>query len=225
MCDFDWKVLSFRSQRFSLASSSFGAVSKLEISIGVKGSAFRACGLNFSDKSQGLIRRYSARDVFSRFIGINKLSSLAEEEKESELELEETFPVSGDVAEGVEDDSIFDSELGCDVDACDDGLEMEMEHSKEGKTKRTRARCELYESIVAYKSVKHVLEQWVKEGKDLSQAEVSLAVHNLRKRRSYAMCLQVSFSHFVTLFSHFFISPFHLHPFALDFAAVGVVAS
>ncbi|KAG2309849.1 hypothetical protein Bca52824_029597 [Brassica carinata] len=184
-----------RSPRFSLASSSFGAVSKLEISVGDKGSALKSPGLTFSNKSQDLFRRYSARDVFSRFIGINQLSSVSdvkgdEEEKESEPE-EEAFPVSEDVAEGVEDDSVFDSELGCDVDACDDGLEMEVEHSNKGKAKKTRARCELYDSIVAYKSVKHVLEQWVKEGKDLSQAEVSVAVHNLRKRRSYAMCLQL----------------------------------
>ncbi|XP_013638259.1 PREDICTED: pentatricopeptide repeat-containing protein At3g15590, mitochondrial [Brassica oleracea var. oleracea] len=179
-----------RSSRFNLAPSSFGAVSKLEISIGTKESSFRASGLNFSNKSQGLVRRYSVRDVFSRFIGINKLSSVADGKGDEEEK--EAFPVSGDAAEGVEDDSVFDSELGSDVeDACDDGLEVEVEHSKEGKAKKTRARCELYDSIVAYKSVKHVLEQWVKEGKDLSQAEVSLAVHNLRKRRSYAMCLQL----------------------------------
>ncbi|CAN6886527.1 unnamed protein product [Brassica oleracea] len=175
-----------RSSRFNLAPSSFGAVSKLEISIGTKESAFRASGLNFSNQSQGLVRRYSVRDVFSRFIGINKLSSVADVKGDEEEK--EAFPVSGDAAEGVEDDS----ELGSDIeDACDDGLEVEVEHSNKGKAKRTRARCELYDSIVAYKSVKHVLEQWVKEGKDLSQAEVSLAVHNLRKRRSYAMCLQL----------------------------------
>ncbi|ESQ48401.1 hypothetical protein EUTSA_v10020327mg [Eutrema salsugineum] len=68
---------------------------------------------------------------------------------------------------------------------------MEVEHSNEGKTKNKRARCELFESIVAYKSVKHVLEAWVKEGKDLTQAEVTLAIHNLRKRKSYAMGLQL----------------------------------
>ncbi|WZZ62066.1 hypothetical protein YC2023_062173 [Brassica napus] len=179
-----------RSSRFNLAPSSFGAVSKLEISIGTKESAFRASGLNFSNQSQGLVRRYSVRDVFSRFIGINKLSSVADVKGDEEEK--EAFPVSGDAAEGVEDDSVFDSELGSDIeDARDDGLEVEVEHSNKGKAKRTRARCELYDSIVAYKSVKHVLEQWVKEGKDLSQAEVSLAVHNLRKRRSYAMCLQL----------------------------------
>ncbi|KAL0707683.1 hypothetical protein Bca4012_074109 [Brassica carinata] len=175
-----------RSSRFNLAPSSFGAVSKLEISIGTKESAFRASGLNFSNQSQGLVRRYSVRDVFSRFIGINKLSSVADVKGDEEEK--EAFPVSGDAAEGVEDDS----ELGSDIeDACDDGFEVEVEHSNKGKAKRTRARCELYDSIVAYKSVKHVLEQWVKEGKDLSQTEVSLAVHNLRKRRSYAMCLQL----------------------------------
>ncbi|CAH8327408.1 unnamed protein product [Eruca vesicaria subsp. sativa] len=201
-----------RSSRFSLAPSSFGAISKLEISNGTKESAFRASELNFSDKSQGLIRDYSVRDVLSRFIGINKLSSLAyvkgnEEEKkefepelafpgpvdeeEKEFEPELAFPGPGDVSEGVEDDSLFDSELGSDIDTSDDGLEVELEHSNKGKAKKTRGRCELYDSIVAYKSVKHVLQQWVKEGKDLSQAEVSLTVHNLRKRRSYAMSLQL----------------------------------
>lgn len=189
----------FRSSRFSLAPSSFGAVSKLEISVGDKGSASKSPGLIFSNESQRLVRRYSARDMFSRFIGINKLSSVSSDVKEEkESEPEEAFPVSGDdVAEGVDDDdddddSVFDSELGCDIDACDDdGLEVEVEDSNKGKAKKTRARCELYDSIVAYKSVRHVLQQWVKEGKDLSQSEVSLAVHNLRKRRSYAMCLQL----------------------------------
>lgn len=190
------KILQ-RSSRFSLAPSSFGAVSKLEISVGDKGSASKSPGLIFSNESQRLISRYSARDMFSRFIGINKLSSVSDVKEEKESEPEEAFPVSGDdVAEGVvdddDDDSVFDSELGCDIDACDDdGLEVEVEDSNKGKAKKTRARCELYDSIVAYKSVRHVLQQWVKEGKDLSQSEVSLAVHNLRKRRSYAMCLQL----------------------------------
>lgn len=190
------KILQ-RSSRFSLAPSSFGVVSKLEISVGDKGSASKSPGLNFSNESQRLIRRYSARDMFSRFIGINKLSSVSDVKEEKESEPEEAFPVSrDDIAEGVvdddDDDSVFDSELGCDIDACDDdGLEVEVEDSNKGKAKKTRARCELYDSIVAYKSVRHVLQQWVKEGKDLSQSEVSLAVHNLRKRRSYAMCLQL----------------------------------
>lgn len=191
--------MSFRSRRFNLAHSSFGAVSKLELSSGDKESAFKSSGLIYNNKSQGFIRLYSARDVFSRFVGINKLSSIAdatdkgdEEEKEEELsEPEETFPVSRDVILGVEDDSLFDSELGSDVDASDDDLEIEVEHSNEGKIKKKRAQYELFESIVTYKSVRHVLEAWVKDGKDMSQAEVSLAIHNLRKRRSYAMCLQV----------------------------------
>ncbi|KAJ0264167.1 Pentatricopeptide repeat-containing protein [Hirschfeldia incana] len=181
-----------RSPRLSLAPSSFGAVSKIDISVGVKESVFRAYGLSSSDKPQGLIRRYSVRDVFSRFIGINKLSSVADANDRGD-EGEEGVPVTADVVEGVEDDSVFVSELGSDVDACDDDdvLETEVELSSKGQAKKTRARCELYDSIVAYKSVKHVLQQWVKEGKDLSQTEVSLAVHNLRKRRSYAMCLQL----------------------------------
>ncbi|ESQ48402.1 hypothetical protein EUTSA_v10020327mg [Eutrema salsugineum] len=181
-----------RSGRFNLAPSSFSAVSKLEISSGDKEIS---SGLIYN-KSQGLIRSYSVRDVFSRFIGINKLSSIADandkgDEEDRLSEPVETLPLSGDIPEGVEDGSLFDSELGSDVDAADDDLEMEVEHSNEGKTKNKRARCELFESIVAYKSVKHVLEAWVKEGKDLTQAEVTLAIHNLRKRKSYAMGLQL----------------------------------
>ncbi|CAH2053616.1 unnamed protein product [Thlaspi arvense] len=188
-----------RSRRLNLAASSFGAVNKLQVSIGDKGIAFSSSGLIYNE-SRGLIRRYSARDVFTRFIGITKLSSVAdandkvdEKEKEDELsEPEEPLTVSEDVPEVVEDDSSFDSELGSHVDAADDDdLETEVEHSNKGETKTKRVRCELYDSIVAYKSVKHVLEVWVKEGKDLSQAEVSLAIHNLRKRKSYAMCLQL----------------------------------
>lgn len=185
--------MSFRSRRINLAPSSFGAVSRLEIPIGDKESALGSSGLIYSE-SQGLIRRYSARDVFSRFIGINKLSStddandkVNEEEKEEELsEADESLPVSENVHEY---DSLFEPELGSDVDE----LEIEAEHSSEGKTRKKRAHSQLYESIVTYKSVKHVLESWVKQGKDLSQAEVSLAIHNLRKRRSYAMSLQVKF--------------------------------
>ncbi|CAL9220976.1 unnamed protein product [Arabidopsis halleri] len=185
-----------RSQRYNFAPSSFGAVSKLEVSSGGdKERVFKSSGLIYN-KSQGLIRLYSTRDVFSRFFGIHKLSSIADAEdkgdevvREEELsESEEAFPVSGDVSEGVVvDDSLFESEVGSD----NDGLEIEVEHSKGVKPTKKRAQSELYESIVAYKSVKHVLEKWVKEGKDLSQAEVSLAIFHLRKRKYYAMCLQL----------------------------------
>ncbi|KAG7625365.1 Pentatricopeptide repeat-containing protein mitochondrial [Arabidopsis thaliana] len=186
-----------RSQRYNFAPSSFGAVSKLEVSSGGdKERVFKSFGLIYS-KPQGLVRLYSARDVFSRFFGIHKLSSIADAKdkgdevvREEELsESEEAVPVSGDVPEGVvDDDSLFEPELGSD----NDDLEIEVKHSKDGgKPTKKRGQSELYESIVAYKSVKHVLEKWVKEGKDLSQAEVTLAIHNLRKRKSYAMCLQL----------------------------------
>lgn len=147
--------------------------------------------------------------MFSRFFGNHKLSSIAdskekgdEDVREEELsESGEAFPVSGDVTEGVVDgDSLLESELGSNVNVSDDDdLEIEVEHSKDGKTTKKRAQSELYESIAVYKSVKHVLEKWVKEGKDLSQAEVSLAIHNLRKRRSYAMGLNVNFFSFSTV--------------------------
>lgn len=227
-------LLRFRSGRYNFAPSSFGAVSKLEIASGDKERAFTSSGLIYN-KSQGLIRLYSARDVFSRFFGIHKLSSIAdakdngdEEQRKEELcKPEDALRVTGDVTEGVDDDSLFESELGSDVDASDDDLEIEVEHSNEGKGTKKRARSELFESIAAYKSVKHVLEVWVKEGKDLSQAEVSLAIHNLRKRRSYAMCLQVKFSYF--LLCHIVYCFVYQHPYfvylCFDFAAVGVVAS
>uniref|UniRef100_A0A1J3IYD7 Pentatricopeptide repeat-containing protein, mitochondrial n=1 Tax=Noccaea caerulescens TaxID=107243 RepID=A0A1J3IYD7_NOCCA len=184
-----------RSRRINLAPSSFGAVSKLEIPIGDdKEVVFKSSGLIYSESQGFSIRRYSARDVFSRFIGINQLSSTADkvndEDKEEELsEADESLPVSEIVPE---DDSLLESEVGgSDVDASDDDLEIEPERSNVGKTRKKRAHSQLYESIVTYKSVKHVLELWVKQGKDLSQAEVSLAIHNLRKRRSYAMSLQL----------------------------------
>ncbi|CAA7051417.1 unnamed protein product [Microthlaspi erraticum] len=184
-----------RSRRINLAPSSFGAVSKLEIPIGdFKESVLGSSGLIYSE-SQGLIRRYSARDVFSlsRFICVNQLSSTADSnDKEEELsEADESFPVSGDVRE---DDSLLEPELGSgDIDASDDDLEIQAERLNKGKTRKKRAhsQSQLYESIITYKSVKHVLELWVKQGKDLSQAEVSLAIHNLRKRRSYDMSLQL----------------------------------
>ncbi|VVA97747.1 unnamed protein product [Arabis nemorensis] len=184
-----------RSRRYNFSPSSFGAVSKLELSSGDKGSAFKVSGLIYNNRAQGLIRSYSVKDVFSRFISINKLSSIADtndngDEDEREQGLSEA-ELGNDVTEGVEDDSLFGSELGGDVDASEDDLEMEVKHSKEGEPKKKRAQSELYESIVTYKSVRHVLDAWVKEGKDLSQAEVSLAINNLRKRRSYAMCLQM----------------------------------
>ncbi|KAL1202514.1 Pentatricopeptide repeat-containing protein [Cardamine amara subsp. amara] len=170
-----------RSGRYNFAASSFGAVSKLEIASGDKVRTFKSSGLIYN-KCQGLIRLYSTRDVFSRFFGIQNLSSVAdakdkgdEEQREEELcKPEDALGVTGDVTEGADDDSLFESGIGSDVDAS-----------------KKRARSELFESIAAYKSVKHVLEVWVKEGKDLSQAEVSLAIHNLRKRRSYDMCLQL----------------------------------
>lgn len=219
-------ILSFRSQRYNLAPSSFGAVSKVEIlSSDNKERAFKSSGL-ICNKSQGLIRLYSTRDVFSRFFSVHKISSIADakdNEDEAERvevvsESEETFPVSEDVPEGVDDDSLFESELGSDVDASDGDLEIEVEHSNEGNKTKKRAHSELYESIVAYKSVKHVLEKWVKKGKDLSQTEVSLAIHNLRKRKSYAMCLQVKIFSFSTLPHHISvksIKPLNLHVFAL----------
>uniref|UniRef100_A0A1J3CV75 Pentatricopeptide repeat-containing protein, mitochondrial n=1 Tax=Noccaea caerulescens TaxID=107243 RepID=A0A1J3CV75_NOCCA len=184
-----------RSRRINLAPSSFGAVSKLEIPIGDdKEIVFKSSGLIYSESQGFSIRRYSSRDVFLRFIGINQLSSTADkvndEEKEEELsEADESLPVSEIVPE---DDSLLESEVGgSDVDASDDDVEIEPERSNVGKTRKKRAHSQLYESIVTYKSVKHVLELWVKQGKDLSQAEVSLAIHNLRKRRSYAMSLQL----------------------------------
>ncbi|XP_010503174.1 PREDICTED: pentatricopeptide repeat-containing protein At3g15590, mitochondrial-like [Camelina sativa] len=195
-----------RSYNFASTSTFSGPVSKLEVSSCDKERVFRSTGL-ICHKSQGLVRLYSTRDVFSRFFGIHKLSSIADDAKEDkgdedaavrEEDLsgsEEVIPVSGDVTEGVvvDVDSLSESELGgTDVDdASDSGLGIEVEHSNDGKTTKKRVSSELYESIVAYKSVKHVLEKWVKEGKDLSQAEVSHAIHNLRKRRSFAMALQL----------------------------------
>ncbi|XP_010489847.1 PREDICTED: pentatricopeptide repeat-containing protein At3g15590, mitochondrial-like [Camelina sativa] len=195
-----------RSYNFASTTTFSGPVSKLEVSSCDKERVFRSTGL-ICHKSQGLVRLYSTRDVFSRFFGIHKLSSIADDAKEDKGDedaavrdedlsgLEEVIPVSGDVTEGVvvDVDSLSESELGgTDVDdASDSGLGIEVEHSNDGKTTKKRVSSELYESIVAYKSVKHVLEKWVKEGKDLSQAEVSLAIHNLRKRRSFAMALQL----------------------------------
>lgn len=180
-------LLRFRSGRYNFAPSSFGAVSKLEISSGGdKERAFKSSG-SIYNKSQGLIRLYSTRHVFSRFFGIQKLSSIADAKDKGDEEVMKEELCKPEVALGVTGD-VFESELGSD-------LEIEEEHSNDGKGTKKRARSELFESIFAYKSVKHVLEVWVKEGKDLSQAEVSLAVHNLRKRRSYALCLQVKFSH------------------------------
>ncbi|CAN8259211.1 unnamed protein product [Cochlearia groenlandica] len=169
-----------RTRRFDLSPTSFGAATKLEISLGDKESVFGSSGLFYNNKSQGLIRLYSARDAFSRFLGINNLSSLAdakdkggdEEDKEEE------------VSEPAEDVSVFDSELGV-------SLEIEKEHSSERKTQKKRVHCELLEFILARKSVKHALESWVKEGKDLTQAEVSLAIHNLRNHKSYSKSLQI----------------------------------
>ncbi|XP_010542272.1 PREDICTED: pentatricopeptide repeat-containing protein At3g15590, mitochondrial [Tarenaya hassleriana] len=201
-----FKILG-RNRRFNIATS-LATASKLEASSGNSISKERAfvSSAVVLDKSREFLGFYYSRSFYpSFFVGGCLLSSNADSKYDGEneasedsfSELESAF-ASEDVQQSgtkreLENDSSLELELGGDEDASAKALENELEHLGEEKTKRKRANSELFEAIFTSSStsVKSVLHVWAKEGKDLSESEIYLAIYDLRKRKLYSKALQL----------------------------------
>ncbi len=120
----------------------------------------------------------------------------------SELEMPSSAKANQDG--NVEDES--DDELISVPELSDDGVdikepsqnELELLDSEtdpsEKKAFRKWAQSALFKAILDAPglSIHNALDKWVEVGNDLSRAEISLAVLNLRKRRMYGRALQVN---------------------------------
>ncbi|KAG6694445.1 hypothetical protein I3842_09G048700 [Carya illinoinensis] len=146
-------------------------------------------------------------DSLKFFVGRHSFSSQAGAKSSGEDDLEDGFseletPSSVEVNQDVEDES--DDESSSEPELADDDVEeasqIELELSdietdpREKKTPRKRAQSALFKAILAASgsSFHNVLDKWVEEGNELSRAEISLAMLNLRRRRMYGRALQLS---------------------------------
>lgn len=94
-----------------------------------------------------------------------------------------------------------------DNDDVDDGIQNELdlpevETELAEKISTKRAPSELFKAIWSAPglSVPSALDKWVSEGKELSRADISLAMLNLRRRRMFGKALQVNLLDFTLLF-------------------------
>ncbi|XP_057947806.1 pentatricopeptide repeat-containing protein At1g80270, mitochondrial-like [Malania oleifera] len=122
----------------------------------------------------------------------------------SELETSATADVGREITDnGNEDELISEPEFSSDDEVEGGNLESrsqnELELSdtetvvSEKKPDSKRVPSELFKAVMAAPglSIHNALDKWVEEGKELSRAEISLAMLNLRKRRMYGRALQL----------------------------------
>ncbi|KAJ7972107.1 Pentatricopeptide repeat-containing protein, mitochondrial [Quillaja saponaria] len=151
--------------------------------------------------------RYQTDNVSLRFnVGSRELSSQADAKSIGEEgDLEDGFSELETTAAGGIQDSHIDGEkndVNSEAELSDDDFgdtaQNELEESETDPTKksspRKRVESALFKAIMNAPSfsVYTALDQWVKEGKDLSQAEILQAMLNLRKRQMYGQALQLS---------------------------------
>ena len=98
-----------------------------------------------------------------------------------------------------EDGLVSDQELAGDEDDVEETASNEQQLSeaetdpRDKRSSRRRITSELFKAIMSAPglSVNKALDKWLEEGKDLSRAEISAAMLNLRRRRMYGRALQV----------------------------------
>ncbi|XVE95753.1 hypothetical protein REPUB_Repub02eG0126700 [Reevesia pubescens] len=166
-----------------------------------------------SDKHLSMLRFYHSRHASSKFhVGKCGLSSQAGAESSGEEnDLEDGFseletPANADTKENhtaheeTEDVLDSDQELSGDEENVEETASNELDlleadaDASDRKSSTRRTTSELFKAIVSAPglSVHKVLDKWCEEGKDLSRAEISVAMLNLRKRRMYGRALQLS---------------------------------
>ncbi|XVE84906.1 hypothetical protein DITRI_Ditri17bG0049100 [Diplodiscus trichospermus] len=97
-----------------------------------------------------------------------------------------------------EDGLVSDRELAGDEEDSEETASNEQESVETDpsakRSSRRRTTSELFKAIMsaARLSVNKALDKWLEEGKDLSRAEISVAMLNLRNRRMYGRALQLS---------------------------------
>uniref|UniRef100_A0A5B6YHF9 Putative Pentatricopeptide repeat-containing protein isoform 1 n=1 Tax=Davidia involucrata TaxID=16924 RepID=A0A5B6YHF9_DAVIN len=169
-----------------------------------------------ADRSLFLKRFYCTTGDYPKFfMGRRSFSSQAgaKSSGEEDDDLEDGFselesPASAEailesnVEDENEDELISEPELseGDDEDDAVEEPQNELELSDaetdvtENRSPRKRVPSALFKAIAAAPglSVHNVLDKWAEEGNDLTRAEISLAMLNLRKRRMYGRALQLS---------------------------------
>ncbi|XP_022934674.1 pentatricopeptide repeat-containing protein At1g80270, mitochondrial-like [Cucurbita moschata] len=133
----------------------------------------------------------ATRQSSGLYISSHGLSSQAgADNSEKEDDLEDGFSELEDnkTADENEEDRTSGSEIDDDDDDDDDGTQ----DAENISTKR--APSELFKAISSAPglSVPSALDKWVSEGKELSRADISLAMLNLRRRRMFGKALQFS---------------------------------
>ncbi|XVE60973.1 hypothetical protein DITRI_Ditri06bG0003500 [Diplodiscus trichospermus] len=198
-----------RDRRISIGAS-YAASSRSQISSNYieENSVILESSQTISDKRLSWLRFYHSTHASSNFsVGRCGLSSQAGAESDledgfSELET----PAKAETKENhlaqdeTEDGLVSDPELSGDEEDVEETGSNELELSeadtarsgKKSSTRRTPS--ELFQAIMSAPglSVHKALDKWLEEGKDLSRAEISAAMLNLRKRRMYGRALQVS---------------------------------
>ena len=130
------------------------------------------------------------------YISSHALSSQAgAENSEKEDDLEDGFSEleENKTADENEEDRTSGSEI--DVDDDDDDDDDDVDDTQDAENISTkRAPSELFKAISSSPglSVPSALDKWVSEGKELSRADISLAMLNLRRRRMFGKALQVN---------------------------------
>lgn len=122
------------------------------------------------------------------------------EEGFSELETAASEAVQESNIEDENDDELIsEPEPSGDNDDNDDPAQSDLESldtesdSAEKMSRKNRMFSELFKTIIAAPglSISSALDKFAEDGKDLSRAEISAAMLNLRNRRMYGRALQV----------------------------------
>ncbi|XWS65319.1 hypothetical protein CRYUN_Cryun05aG0083000 [Craigia yunnanensis] len=203
-----------RDRRINIGAS-YAASARLQISSNYtegKAVIFES-SQTISDKHPSLLRFYYSTHASSNFpIGRRGLSSQAGAESSGEEnDLEDGFseletPVNVETKENnnalveTEDGLVSDRELTGDEEDVEETASNELQLSEaetDPRDKRSSTRritSELFKAIMSAPglSVNRALDKWLEEGKDLSRAEISATMLNLRRRRMYGRALQLS---------------------------------
>uniref|UniRef100_A0A0A0LBP0 PROP1-like PPR domain-containing protein n=1 Tax=Cucumis sativus TaxID=3659 RepID=A0A0A0LBP0_CUCSA len=107
--------------------------------------------------------------------------------EDSFSELDETLPITRSEIAG-DDDNVVDDGTQNELDLLEG--ETELAEKKSSKWRPSELFNAIWKASVL--SVPSALDKWVSEGKDLSRAEISLAMLHLRKRRMFGKALQFS---------------------------------
>ncbi|XP_022743376.1 pentatricopeptide repeat-containing protein At1g80270, mitochondrial-like [Durio zibethinus] len=162
-----------------------------------------------SDKHPSLLRFYHSSNFPVGRCGLSSQAGAENSGEENDLEdgfSELETPANAETKENyiaqdeTEDGLVSDRELAGEEEDVQETASNELEllegesdpSDKRSSTRSTTS--ELFKAIVSAPglSVHKALDKWLEEGKDLSRAEISVAMLNLRKRRMYGRALQLS---------------------------------